>query len=150
MRLADVHLEEHFCKCTGKGSKQRIVPLGEKAVNALIMYLEEEYPILAERAQRHGEEPVFLFMSCHGRFLDRHRIWELIKRYAVRAGIRTDISPHTMRHSFATHLLDAGADLRSVQELLGHANLGTTQIYTHVSIERLKEEYRRAHPLGRL
>lgn len=146
MRLADVHLEEHFCKCTGKGSKQRIVPLGEKAVNALIMYLEDEYPILAERAQRHGEEPVFLFMSCHGRFLDRHRIWELIKRYAVRAGIRTDISPHTMRHSFATHLLMNGADLRQVQEMLGHANIMTTQIYTHVDTKRLKAIHKKFHP----
>lgn len=146
MRLADVHLEEHFCKCTGKGSKQRIVPIGEQAIDAVIRYLEDEYPILAQRAERYGEVPDTLFLSCHGRFLDRHRIWELIKRYAARAGVRTDISPHTLRHSFATHLLINGADLRQVQEMLGHANIMTTQIYTHVDSKRLKAIHKKFHP----
>ena len=148
MKLCDVHIEEHFCKCTGKGSKQRIVPIGDQAVEALVNYLEEEWPILAQRGMRYGAEPEFLFLSRSGQMLDRHRIWELIKRYAARSGIRTDISPHTLRHSFATHLLMNGADLRQVQEMLGHANIMTTQIYTHVDSKRLKSIHKKYHPRG--
>ncbi|MBE6428386.1 MAG: site-specific tyrosine recombinase XerD [Planctomycetaceae bacterium] len=146
MKLRDVHLEERFCRCTGKGNKQRIVPIGDQAVDAVIRYLEEEWPILAARAEKHGAEPVYLFLSRSGQILDRHRIWELIKRYAVRCGVRTDISPHTLRHSFATHLLINGADLRQVQEMLGHVNIMTTQIYTHVDSRRLKAIHKKFHP----
>ncbi len=146
LRLADVHLEERFCKCTGKGNKQRIVPLGDKAVDAIIHYLEEEWSLLAARAEKRGVEPVYLFLSRSGQILDRHRIWELIKRYAIRSGVRLDISPHTLRHSFATHLLMNGADLRQVQEMLGHANIMTTQIYTHVDSARLKAIHKKFHP----
>ncbi len=148
MRLCDVHLDEHFCKCTGKGSKQRIVPIGEQAVNAVKRYFEEERPTLEQRSRAHGDDPVWLFLSYHGHVLDRHRIWELIKLYAARCGIRTDISPHTLRHSFATHLLVNGVDLRQVQEMLGHANIMTTQIYTHVDGKRLKAIHKKFHPRG--
>lgn len=146
MKLCDVHLEENYCKCTGKGSKQRIVPMGEQAVDAVIRYLEEEWPILAQRADVRGTSPENLFLSRSGLELDRHRIWQLIKRYSARAGIRSDISPHTLRHSFATHLLMNGADLRQVQEMLGHANIMTTQIYTHVDSKRLKAIHKKFHP----
>lgn len=147
MKLCDVHLEEHFCRCVGKGSKERIVPLGEQAADAVARYLEEERPILAAKAGAHGGgEPVYLFLSRSGQILDRHRIWELIKRYAIRCGVRTDVSPHTLRHSFATHLLINGADLRQVQEMLGHVNIMTTQIYTHLDTRRLKAIHRKFHP----
>ena len=149
MTLADVHLDEHFCKCTGKGDKQRIVPVGAKAIAAVQAYLKEEREILAQRGLRNrGEEPPWLFLSYRGGILDRHRIWELIKRYAIRVGVRSDISPHTLRHSFATHLLVNGADMRQVQELLGHANIMTTQVYTHVDGERLRKIHKKYHPRG--
>lgn len=148
MLLSDVHLEERFCKCTGKGNKQRIVPLGEKAITAICRYLEEERPLLAKRGEAAGDHPHWLFLSHRGHILDRHRIWELIKYYAARAGVREDISPHTLRHSFATHLLVNGVDLRQVQEMLGHANIMTTQIYTHVDGKRLKAIHKKFHPRG--
>ncbi|MDO4569080.1 MAG: site-specific tyrosine recombinase XerD [Planctomycetia bacterium] len=148
LKLCDIHLEQRFCKCVGKGNKQRIVPIGEQAVRAVELYLDEERPILEGRAIRSGLEPEWLFLSHHGRILDRHRIWELIKRYAARAGIRMEISPHTLRHSFATHLLVNGADLRQVQEMLGHAKIMTTQVYTHVDGKRLKAIHKKYHPRG--
>ncbi|MDO4576319.1 MAG: site-specific tyrosine recombinase XerD [Planctomycetia bacterium] len=149
MKIQDVHLDERFCKCTGKGDKQRIVPIGDRAIDAVWVYLEEERPTFSERGERStGEIPEWLFLSCRGRILDRHRIWELLKRYAARAGVRTDMSPHTLRHSFATHMLVNGADLRQVQELLGHANIATTQIYTHVDGKRLRAIHKKFHPRG--
>ncbi len=140
--------DEALRRCVGKGNKQRIVPLGEQAADAVALYLEEERPILAARAASRGEEPEYLFLSRSGQILDRHRIWVLIKRYAVRSGVRTDVSPHTLRHSFATHLLINGADLRQVQEMLGHVNIMTTQIYTHVDTRRLKAIHKKFHPRG--
>lgn len=145
LALADVHLEAGFVRCLGKGHKERLVPLGSRAAAAVRDYLERERPRLAERA---GGTPRWLFLTGRGLCLRRERLWELIKRYAARAGAPPSISPHTLRHSFATHLLAGGADLRQVQEMLGHANIATTQIYTHVDHSRLKAVHRQFHPRG--
>ena len=135
LRVADVRLEEGFCKCTGKGNKQRMVPLNKAAVASVRRYLDELRPQLAAAAAR---PPEWLLLSVRGKRLRREAIWELVKKYAARAGLPRTISPHTLRHSFATHLLAGGADLRQVQEMLGHANITTTQIYTHVDASRLQ------------
>ena len=143
LRPRDVHLPERYCLCHGKGDKQRLVPLGAKAVVAVEAYLEHERPKLAD----HGGTPSqFLLLSSRGGRLRRERIWELIKLYAKLAGCPTELSPHSMRHSFATHLLAGGADLRHVQEMLGHASIATTQIYTHVDHSRLKKVHDTFHP----
>lgn len=143
LTLDTVSLEMRFVRCFGKGSKERIVPLGRPAVAWMTRYLEEVRPTLA----RSAEEPRF-FLNCRGRGLSRVGLWGIVKQHVREAGIRKTVSPHTLRHSFATHLLENGADLRSVQELLGHANIATTQIYTHVDRERLKSVHRQFHPRG--
>lgn len=143
LRVEDVHLAEKFCKCHGKGDKQRVVPLGERAIEAVQDYLQRERPKLAVR--RDPESPC-LILSSRGRRLRRERIWELIKRSAAVAGVTNKLSPHSLRHSFATHLLAGGADLRKVQEMLGHASIATTQIYTHVDSSRLKKVHAAYHP----
>ncbi|MBP87180.1 MAG: site-specific tyrosine recombinase XerD [Planctomycetaceae bacterium] len=145
LRAIDVHLAEGFCLCHGKGSKQRLTPLGKPAAAAVREYLEHERPQLAAAAP---SKPEWLLLSRSGKRLRREAIWELVKKYAVRAGMPASISPHTMRHSFATHLLAGGADLRQVQEMLGHASIGTTQIYTHVDQSRLKKVHQKFHPRG--
>jgi integrase/recombinase XerD len=143
LRLQDVRWDDASLLARGKGNKERLVPLGRKAVAALERYLREERPELAARA---AEPPPWLLLSGRGRRLSRERIWELVKRYARRVGASGKVSPHTFRHSFATHLVAAGADLRKVQELLGHASIATTQLYTHVDAARLKAVHRRFHP----
>jgi integrase/recombinase XerD len=143
LRMRDLHLAERFCSCHGKGDKQRIVPLGGRAIAAVERYLKDERGLLAGRR---SPAPEWLLLSSRGRRLRRERIWELIKRYAARAGAPPEISPHSLRHSFATHLLAGGADLRQVQELLGHASIATTQIYTHVDHTRLKRVHQTFHP----
>jgi integrase/recombinase XerD len=143
LRPRDVHLDEAYCVCHGKGNKERLVPLGRRAVDALRAYLEQERAVLAARAPA---EPPWVLLSYRGRRLRRERIWELLKYYAARVGAPPEISPHTMRHSFATHLLAGGADLRHVQEMLGHASIATTQVYTHVDTSRLKAVHNRFHP----
>ncbi len=143
LRLADVRLDERFCLCHGKGEKQRHVPLGEKAAEAVEQYLQFERPGLAQRSAMSTD---WLLLSSRGARLRRERVWELIKRYAARVGASPDLSPHSLRHSFATHLLAGGADLRQVQELLGHASIATTQIYTHVDHTRLKSVHEAFHP----
>ncbi len=145
LKLNDVHLAEAYCVCHGKGNKERVVPLGRRAVRALKEYLEVERPALVKGL---SPTPSWMFVTRRGKRVRRERLWELVKRSAQRAGIRTDISPHTLRHSFATHLLSGGADLRRVQEMLGHANIATTQIYTHVDAGRLKSVHKRFHPRG--
>lgn len=145
LQLRDTHLDEGFCRCRGKGDKQRMVPVGLSAVISIRSYLQHERPRLA--AQR-TPSPTYLILSPRGRRLRRERIWELFKKYAARVGSAAKISPHTMRHSFATHLLAGGADLRQVQEMLGHASIATTQIYTHVDVSRLKAIHRQFHPRG--
>lgn len=144
LQIADVHLEASFCKCTGKGSKQRVVPLGVPAISALKVYLRDLRPLLT---QGDTENP-WVFVSKGGRRLTREMLWILVKKYVRRAGLNAKVSPHTLRHSFATHLLEGGADLRTVQELLGHANIRTTQHYTHVDRSRLQAIHRKFHPRG--
>jgi integrase/recombinase XerD len=143
LRVEDLYLDSAFCKCLGKGSKQRIVPLGEPAVKALRAYLGDVRPGLVKA----GEVP-WVFVSRGGRKLTREMLWVLVKKYSRRAGLSGRVSPHTLRHSFATHLLAGGADLRAVQELLGHANIRTTQHYTHVDRDRLRAVHRKYHPRG--
>jgi integrase/recombinase XerD len=143
LRLRDVHLAERYCICRGKGDKQRMVPLGVRAVEAVERYMRDERGRLAGRR---SPTPDWLLLSSRGDRLRRERIWELLKRYAARAGASPEVSPHSLRHSFATHLLAGGADLRQVQELLGHASIATTQIYTHVDHTRLKRVHETFHP----
>ena len=145
LAMRDLHLSERYCRAHGKGSKERIVPLGDAAISAIESYLSEERGRLAQRA---GGSPPWLLLSRGGKRLRREAIWELVKRYARRCGMPDTISPHTLRHSFATHLLSGGIDLRQVQELLGHASIATTQIYTHVDPTRLKKVHRQFHPRG--
>jgi integrase/recombinase XerD len=143
LRLRDVQLGERHCKCIGKGNKQRIVPLGEQAIEAVTLYLERQRPKLQSRQPNQLD---WLFLTRGGRRMRREAIWELVKKYVLIAGISSSISPHTLRHSFATHLLAGGADLRQVQEMLGHASIATTQIYTHVDQSRLKKVHQQFHP----
>lgn len=143
LRVRDLSLPEKHLKCHGKGDKQRMVPIGGRAVAAIELYLQQARGILAARAPKLCDE---LFLSRGGRPLDRVQLWRIVKRYAERAGIVSEISPHSLRHSFATHLLAGGADLRHVQEMLGHASIQTTQIYTHVEHSRLQKVHNQFHP----
>ena len=138
--IADINFEVSFVKCFGKGSKERIVPINKITLLALKEYLEEGRPKFPK------EDKDALFVDKNGKRLTRQGLWLVIKKYVKKSGVKDKTSPHTLRHSFATHLLEKGADLRSVQEMLGHADISTTQIYTSVSRERLKRIYRKAHP----
>lgn len=142
--LANVHLRDGYCQVEGKGSKQRMVPMGKRAVEAITEYLQTVRPRLV--GQRDPHSVPWLILSRSGRRLRREAIWELVKRYALRVDVDPEISPHTMRHSFATHLLAGGADLRQIQEMLGHASIQTTQIYTQVETSRLKKVHTKYHP----
>jgi integrase/recombinase XerD len=141
LRLGDLRLDAGYLSCIGKGSKERVVPLGSAASAALSAYLAS-----GREALLGGKRSEAVFVGRAGSPLTRQGIWKLIKAYGRRAGIRASLSPHVVRHSFATHLLENGADLRAVQMLLGHADISTTQIYTHVNRERLKRLYRDFHP----
>ncbi len=141
LNLGDINLENGFLRCMGKGSKERLVPVGEVALKALEEYLKKGRSRLTGRKSTSA-----LFLNQHGRRLTRQGVWKILKKYAGLAGIKTKLTPHTIRHSFATHLLECGADLRSVQEMLGHSDISTTQIYTHLTAKRLKEVYSRTHP----
>lgn len=145
LTVANVDLEQGFVRVFGKGSKERLVPLGRRAVAALERYLEAG----RSRLVRSGRTGDVLFLSERGAGLSRVTLWLLVRRYAQRAGIKRPVKPHMLRHSFATHLLSGGADLRSIQEMLGHANLATTEIYTAVAANRLLDEHARFHPRGR-
>jgi integrase/recombinase XerD len=140
LKLAEINLEDGFLVCRGKGGKERIVPLGRSACAAIKRYLAEVRP----RLDGGGREE--LFLSRRGRPFTRQGVWKLLRQYAAAAGLAAKISPHVLRHSFATHLLERGADLRSVQLMLGHSQITTTQIYTHVSRERLRRVYDKFHP----
>lgn len=140
INVQDVNLKSAYVRCLGKGAKERLVPLSRTAVSAIGNYLKEVRPMLNPRAQERA-----LFLNYAGRRLTRQGIWKVVKEAARDAGITKEITPHTLRHSFATHLLENGADLRAVQEMLGHADISTTQLYTHVSKRRLKEVYGQAH-----
>lgn len=137
----DVNLDMGFLRCTGKGSKERIVPIGSYAVTYLREYIDNVRKLLIK-----GKNTDILFVNHLGDALTRQGFWKIIKKYAKMAGINKEITPHTLRHSFATHLLENGADLRAVQEMLGHADISTTQIYTHLTKTRIKEVYDRTHP----
>lgn len=141
LRLGDIHLDAGYLRCWGKGSKERVVPLGSQADAAVQQYLAAGRPVLL--ADRRSE---FLFVNRQGGALSRQGFWKRIKRYGIEAGIAQPLSPHVLRHSFATHLLENGADLRAVQLMLGHSDISTTQIYTHVNRERLKRLYHDFHP----
>ena len=143
VKIAGVNLALRYVIAFGKGSKERIVPLGSVAVEYLQRYLEEARNNFLTEGQT---DPGILFLALGGHGLTRQRVWEIIRRYGSLAGIRKKLSPHMLRHSFATHLLDNGADLRSVQEMLGHADISTTQIYTHLTNKRLRAVYEKAHP----
>ncbi len=140
LNIQDISLEAAYLKCTGKGGKERIVPVGSKAIQAIRKYLEKERSAYASDAS--------LFVSRLKKRLSRQSLWKIVKKTALKAAILKPVYPHTLRHSFATHLLIYGADLRIVQELLGHADISTTQIYTHIDRSHLKEVHRKFHPLG--
>jgi integrase/recombinase XerD len=141
LKVRDVDLQEGLALVLGKGAKERLVPVGRAALQALIVYLREIRPKLAKQQ---GAGVVFL--NARGAPLSRMGVWKILRRHVHRAGIRKRVTPHTLRHSFATHLLEGGADLASVQEMLGHADIATTQIYTHVDREYLRDVHRRYHP----
>lgn len=143
LNLRDVNLEERYVRCMGKGSKERVVPLHGKAVSSIRLYIENAWPKLK---RKHSERGTALFVNRRGFRLSRQGMWLILKGYAEKARINSQITPHTLRHSFATHLLAGGASLRNVQELLGHASIATTQIYTHITNEHIREEYDRSHP----
>jgi integrase/recombinase XerD len=143
--VRDVLLEQQLVRVFGKGSKERLVPIGRSAVGAVAVYLHELRPKLEQGGA--GGKGV-LFLNARGIPLTRMGAWKILRRYVERAGITKHVSPHTLRHSFATHLLEGGADLRAVQEMLGHADIATTQIYTHVDREYLKQVHRQYHPRG--
>jgi integrase/recombinase XerD len=142
IKVSWINFDYGYIRCQGKGSKQRIVPMGAEASKSIRRYLQEVRPFLVKIE---GDEPL-LFLSRTGKMLRRENIWSIVKKYAIKAGIRSNISPHTLRHSFATHLLEGGADLRSVQEMLGHSNISTTQIYTHIDRKYLKSIHQKFHP----
>ncbi len=141
LNIENINLDVGFVRCVGKGSKERIVPIGRQSQAALDRYIKKSRTKLAK-----SESVNSLFLSRLGKKISRQSFWKMIKKYARLAGIKKDIMPHTLRHSFATHLLEGGADLRVVQEMLGHADITTTQIYTHIDKERLKSIHHKFHP----
>lgn len=141
--IGGVNLEAGFVLIKGKGGKERVCPIGEVAMVRLRRYLEGGRPLLLK-----GKESPYLFVNHRGGRMTRQGFWKLLRHYALAAGITKRVTPHTLRHSFATHLLERGADLRSIQAMLGHADISTTQVYTHVNQEYLKELHRKYHPRG--
>ncbi|MCK6455393.1 MAG: site-specific tyrosine recombinase XerD [Phycisphaerae bacterium] len=142
LSVGDVNLHVGYLRCIGKGRRERIVPVGTAAIESLRAYLDDARPMLTRRRP----DETSLFVTRAGRRMDRTAVWRLVVAYARRAGISRSVGPHTLRHCFATHLLHGGADLRIVQELLGHADVSTTQIYTHVDTSRLQDVHQRFHP----
>ncbi|MEW6684662.1 MAG: site-specific tyrosine recombinase XerD [Candidatus Edwardsbacteria bacterium] len=143
LRVSDLDLKEGFLRCFGKGAKERLVPIGSQAIEVVKKYLSSSRPILTK-----GQPTEFLFLNARGKKMSRMGFWKILKFYVKQAQIKKRIHPHTLRHSFATHLLEGGADLRSVQEMLGHSDISTTQIYTHIDRQYLKEVHRTFHPRG--
>ncbi len=163
LKIDNINMDIGFLRCIGKGNKERVIPLGKKAIVSLKRYLEVSRPVLLKEwpnprgvdlpvhfkegsNEVNKKENEYLFLNRFGKKLSRQSIWKLLQRYGLSAGIKKHIKPHILRHSFATHLLERGADLRSVQEMLGHANISTTQIYTHINKDRLKSIHRMFHP----
>jgi integrase/recombinase XerD len=146
LRVSDLEMRMGCLRCIGKGDKERLVPVGRKALAAVQQYLETSRPVLLRGRRSAVQSAPYLFLNRHGNRFNRIGIWRVLAQCGRQAGIRTHLSPHKLRHSFATHLLERGADLRSVQLMLGHADISTTQIYTHVVEERLKQVYKAHHP----
>jgi integrase/recombinase XerD len=140
LNLDDI-MSDGYVRCFGKGHKERIIPIHQRAMTAVDSYVKEGRPQLT---QNHDEKG--LFLNRRGDRLTRQGFWQILKGYAKQADLGSDITPHTLRHSFATHMLSGGADLRSVQELLGHANISTTQVYTHLTTEHIRRTYDKSHP----
>ncbi len=143
LKIGDVNLKIGYVRCLGKGKKERVIPLNHAAIAAIEQYIEQFRGKLAKSFS--GDS---LFLSRTGRALSRIELWRIVKKYACRAGLPKQMTTHTLRHCFATHLLSGGADLRSVQEMLGHVDIATTQIYTHVDMERLRSMHKKYHPRG--
>jgi integrase/recombinase XerD len=141
LTVRDVMLQDHLVRVFGKGAKERLVPIGRRAIGAIAIYLRELRPKLEK-----GEGKGILFLNARGQPLSRMGAWKILRKYVNQAGITKPVSPHTLRHSFATHLLEGGADLRAVQEMLGHVDISTTQIYTHVDREYLRSVHKQFHP----
>jgi len=141
LRIPDLNHDIGYLRCLGKGNRERVVPVGKVAIEATVEYLAKLRPLLAKPFSDN-----FLLLSRTGRPMSRIEVWRLVKKYAMRAGMPRNLTAHTLRHCFATHLLAGGADLRSIQEMLGHVDIATTQIYTHVDQERLREIHRKFHP----
>jgi len=141
LKISDLNADIGYLRCLGKGNKERVIPVGKVAIAAILEYLRHLRPRLVKSFSSN-----FLLLSRTGRPMSRIEIWRLVKKYAVRAGMPRNLTAHTLRHCFATHLLTGGADLRSVQEMLGHVDIATTQIYTHVDQDRLREIHRKFHP----
>jgi integrase/recombinase XerD len=144
LRLRDLDLDEQLVRVRGKGAKERIVPFGRAALDALTRYLHDSRPLLAGARRRGGNGT--LFLGRHGRRLTRKGAWDIVRRQVAAAGVQKRVTPHTIRHTFATHLLQGGADIAAVQEMLGHADISTTQIYTHLDRRYLSEVHRQCHP----
>jgi integrase/recombinase XerD len=146
VRLSDLHLDEEYMTCVGKGSKERLIPIGEQAAQWVRRYDREARPTLVDQVRAARGVHAVLFVNARGGPLTRVGFWKILKRYGRQASLPRTLSPHVVRHSFATHLLERGADLRAIQMMLGHADLSTTQIYTHVLAARLRAVYDRFHP----
>jgi integrase/recombinase XerD len=146
LRLEDVHREEGYLRARGKGNRVRVVPFGGKAARALDTYMEQARPLFLQRKDHVRADPGAVFLTYRGKAFSRKGIWKLIRQYARHVGIEKPVSPHTLRHSFASHLLANGAPLRVIQEMLGHADIATTQIYTHVDQGRLRAVHAQFHP----
>ncbi|GAB4289343.1 MAG: site-specific tyrosine recombinase XerD [Ignavibacteriaceae bacterium] len=144
LKLSDLFFDEEVIRAFGKGSKERIIPIGSSAVKWVNEYLKKARPLFAKKIRSEN----FLFLNSRGSKLSRMGIWKIVKQFAIKAGINKEVHPHTFRHSFATHLIEGGADLRAVQEMLGHADISTTQIYTHIDRKFIKEVHHKYHPRG--
>lgn len=144
LKISDLFLDDEVIRVLGKGSKQRIVPVGSSAVKWIKEYVLKSRPLLEQRIRSKN----YIFLNLRGTKLSRMGVWKIVERYTKEAGIKKEVHPHTFRHSFATHLLEGGADLRSVQEMLGHSDISTTQIYTHIDREYIKQVHKDFHPRG--
>jgi len=144
LKISDLFLSEEIIRVFGKGSKERFIPIGSSAINWIEEYLKSSRPLIEKRAKSQH----VLFLNSRGTKLSRMGVWKIVDKYAKMAGIKKEVHPHTFRHSFATHLLEGGADLRAVQEMLGHVDISTTQIYTHIDRDYIKQVHRDYHPRG--
>ncbi|HMN23060.1 MAG: site-specific tyrosine recombinase XerD [Ignavibacteriaceae bacterium] len=144
LKVNDLFLDDEIIRVFGKGSKERLIPIGSSAIKWIGKYLKKSRPLLMKKSKSENN----LFLNSHGTKLSRMGIWKIIDKYVKEAGIKKKVHPHTFRHSFATHLLEGGADLRAVQEMLGHADISTTQIYTHIDRDYIKQVHKQYHPRG--